>query len=121
VEDAPALRIDRRHQFLWRLRVNAPGAHRIEVELDGRRYARDLAAGSHSVRALPVIYRAHDYRTLAAPGAAPLEARGPVVALAIDYPDARRRFAGLSSASWLLAGISLLLGYGLRGLLGVTF
>jgi hypothetical protein len=39
----------------------------------------------------------------------------------MTYPRSRGVFAGLSSASWILFGATLVLGFALRRAFGVTF
>jgi hypothetical protein len=41
--------------------------------------------------------------------------------LEVEYPPQRAMFIGMSSATWLLFGATILFGFAFRGLVGVTF
>jgi hypothetical protein len=123
--ETPALRVPDRGQVFWRLHVAAEGeaVARIavgEVTVE-RRIVAGTGAGGGTVALAPVVYRADDWRILGFPADAPLPAAAAVESIEVAYPRARGEFLGLSSASWLLFGATLVLGFALRGAFGVTF
>jgi hypothetical protein len=117
--ETPALRVPDRAQVLWRVRADAAGEHVLGVDVAGARVGGRVVAGEG--RAMPATYRADDWRILGYPSEPPLPAGAAITAIEVDYPRARGEFLGLSSASWLLLGATLVLGFALRGALGVTF
>lgn len=107
----------------WRVAGVAGGEHLLQLRIldaAGAAAQRPFAVDTASALA-PAAYREGDWRSLGSPSAAPLPAAGPVTSLSIDYPRSRGAWLGLSSASWLLMGATLVLGYALRGVFGVTF
>jgi len=120
-QETPALRIDETGDILWRVRALTPGEHPIEIRVGDSGAAGRVVVGGTGARPVPAFYRADDWRTLLYPGLPPLENDSIVSAITVSYPRKRAVFAGLSSASWILLGVSLLFGYALRGIFGVTF
>jgi hypothetical protein len=121
VAETTALRLDDASQVLWRIRAEAPGEHTLRVRAGGGEGAVPVLAGATQAPVAVAVYRATDWRVLGHPTARPLAPDGPVDAIEVGYPRARGEFLGLSSASWLLLGASLVLGFALRGWFGVTF
>lgn len=120
-QETSGLRIDKTGEILWRVGAVTPGEHRIEIRVGDARAAGRVVVGGTGARPIPAVYRADDWRTLLYPGLPPLENDSIVSAITVSYPRERAVFAGLSSASWILFGVSLLLGYALRRIFGVTF
>jgi hypothetical protein len=118
--ETPALRIDGDQKILWRLRAQRPGRYEIRVRIGETEYPKQLLVGIPG-QLSPAVHAADDFHTLAFPFEPALEPGSPVSALEVTYPRARGTFAGLSSASWILFAATLVFGYGLRGLFGVTF
>ena len=81
---------------------------------------RQLVAGD-ALKLWPTAYRGDDWRVLGSAAEAALPESGYVAITEVSYPRARAEFLGLSSASWWLLGFSILFGFLLRGLFGVTF
>ena len=121
VAESPALRIDRDGRLMWRLRVNEAGQHDLGIRLDGSDYQRRLLAEPGAGKLWPQAYNAADWRILGSAAEPPLPAGSPIIRTEIDYARARGQFVGLSSASWWLLLFTLILGFALRGLFGVTF
>ncbi len=119
--ETPPLRLDDRREVLWRIRADAPGVHTLTVRVGAARASRTVVAGLRETALAPVTYRENDWRSLGYPGGAPLAADAVLAAIEVSYPQAVTAFLGLSSASWVLLGASMVLGYSLRGLFGVTF
>jgi hypothetical protein len=119
VETAP-LRLPDRGQVLWRVSAAAPGEHTARIRLGDVTVERRVVAAADGPLG-PSVYRAGDWRGLGYPAEPPMPADSAIVGVDLDYPRARGEFLGLSSASWLLFGATLLLGFVLRGFLGVTF
>ena len=120
-QDTPPLRIDETGEIIWRIRARAPGEHRVRIRLGETEIEKRLVVGRGAQHITPAIVRASDLATLAHPGEAPLSPDGPVRAVRVTYPQDRSSFLGLSSASWIFFAASLVLGFALRGPLGVTF
>lgn len=121
VPETPPLRIDATSEIAWRLRADAPGAHDILVSLGDERVKKRVQVGANGVSVATDLYRPGDWNTLLYPQEPALDAEGAVRALKLTYPRARGEFAGLSSASWIFFGSSIVFGFALRGLFGVTF
>ncbi len=120
-QETSALRIDETGEILWRVGALTPGEHRIEIRVGDSGVAGRVVVGGAGARPVPAFYRADDWRTLLYPGLPPLENASMVSAITVSYPRERAVFAGLSSASWILLGVSLFFAYALRGIFGVTF
>lgn len=126
--ETPPLRVTATGEVLWRVSSDGPGQRVLDVRVGSAAAALDLrVAGSRHPPLAAEIFPADDWRSLAHPATPALPAaagatRAPaLVRLAIDYPPARGRFAGLSSASWWLLGATLLIGFTIRRWFGVTF
>jgi hypothetical protein len=120
VQETPALRSDRASQVLWRISADGPGRHMIKVRVGDAEVIRQLVVGDER-KLWPTAYRGGDWRVLGSAAEAALPASGDIAMTEISYPRARAEFLGLSSASWLLLGFSIILGFLLRGMFGVTF
>jgi len=124
-----ALRKRRPAEVVWRLHAETSGVHRVRVQLGvepgpgpggaPRVWEREVIVGTDTRRALAAsAYRAGDWRALLAPTEASL-ADGPVAEIVVEYPSAGETWAGLSASSWLFVASSLVVGFALRGPLGV--
>jgi len=120
-QETPALRIDETGQILWRLMARAPGVYPIRIRIGKHEVSKRVAVGSAATRVSPAVYRADDPEALAFPAESPLVSDSIIRSIEIDYPTTRKRVFGLSSASWIFCGASLVFGFALRGLFGVTF
>lgn len=119
--ETPVLRIDETGELMWRIRADAPGQHSISIAINDEEFERRLLAGVDTGALWPHAFRADDWRILGSAAEQPLPSESPVKITEIDYPRARGEFLGLSSATWLLLGFTLILGFALRGFFGVTF
>jgi hypothetical protein len=120
VQDTPPLRVDETNQVFWRITAVQPGRHAIGIRIGEYEITRQIVVGE--MRKLwPVAYRAGDWRVLGSPGEEALANDSGIERTEVSYARARAEFLGLSSASWLLLGFSLIFGFALRGLFGVTF
>jgi hypothetical protein len=120
VAETPPLRIDASSEIYWRIRGNEPGRYAVRISVDGETVIKHVVVG-HGGRVSPTVYRADDWRVLAWPAEPSIAGKSSVRAIHLDYPRSRAEFAGLSSASWLLFGWCIVLGFLLRGFFGVTF
>ena len=118
--ETPALRVDARHSILWRVRAEKPGNYTMRVQLGAHEFSKRVRVGGAGDIS-PAIYQANDIRTLTYPLEAALAPESAVSSIQMTYPRSRAVFAGLSSASWILFGATLLLGFLLRRAFGVTF
>ncbi|MET0657050.1 MAG: hypothetical protein ABW110_02695 [Steroidobacteraceae bacterium] len=118
--ETPALRLDDEHKILWRVRAERAGEYEVRIRIGGREVRKKIVVGTAGAIS-PAVYTASDIRTLAYPMERALASDSLVAAVKVSYPRSRGEFAGLSSASWILFLASLVFGYLLRGLFGVTF
>ena len=119
--ETPALRIDARHQIVWRLRADEAGEYTIGVRLGDWNLTKRVVVDDNGARLSPELRRASDPESLLYPLEPPIRVAAPVEAVTLDYPMARGEFLELSSAGWIFAGISLVFAFALRGVFGVTF
>lgn len=115
------VRIDSTGEILWRIRAQKTGSYRAAFSIDQQEFEKLVVVGGQQARLAPSVYRANDIRTIGYPAEPALASDQPVASVAITYPRARGEFAGLSSASWLLVLFTLVFGFALRGVMGVTF
>lgn len=120
-QETPALRDDVAGEILWRIRAEREGEQRIGVRLGEVLLERPARVGGGRARVATRILRAGDPALLAYPAAVPLARDAPARELSLEYPADRADFGGLSSASWLFMGATLVLGFALRRPLGVNF
>lgn len=120
-QETPPLRIAETHQMLWRVSGESSGEYRIGIRVGELDLKKSIVIGEADASPSPVIYRGDDFRVLAYPLETPLPSDGFVAAIEVAYDRGRSDFAGLSSASWILMGVTLVLGFALRGSFGVTF
>lgn len=118
--ETPAMRVDDEQSILWRVRAEEAGDYVMRVRIGAREFSKHVRVGE-SGEVSPAIYCANDIRTLAYPLETALEPGSTVSSIQMTYPRSRADFAGLSSASWILFAASLVFGFLLRGLFGVTF
>jgi hypothetical protein len=121
VPETPPLRIDATGEVTWRLRAEAVGAHDVQIVLGDERVAKTIRVGGNGVGVATELYRPGDWNALLYPQEPALDANGTVSALTFSYPRAGGEWLGLSSASWMFFLSSILFGFALRGLFGVTF
>ena len=120
-QETPPLRINETGQILWRIRADSDGEHEIGLHIDDKSATKQVIVGSSGARLATTVYRSGDWRVLGYPAESPVSPDIGVLSVELDYPRARGEFAGLSSASWILMGVTLVLGFALRGIFGVTF
>jgi hypothetical protein len=119
--ETPLLRLEKERQVLWRVRPDAPGKHEIQLKI-GESVARAGIESDQGATALaPVVYQAGDWRELGYPAGQPLASGSSVESVEVAYPRRYGEYLGLSGASWMLLGASLVFGFALRGVFGVTF
>jgi len=121
VLETPALRIDSAGEILWRISGMAPAKYELVFSVEGQSFNRRIVVDPEMTHIAPSVYRASDIRTLGYPAQPALAGDSPVSSVTVGYPRARGEFAGLSSASWLLFMFTLILGFAMRGMFGVTF
>lgn len=118
--ETPALRLEDERKILWRVRAQRTGDYEMRVRLAGQELRKRIRIGGEGTLS-PAVYAANDMRTLAYPLEPALANDSIASSIEVSYPRSRGVFAGLSSASWILFAASLVFGYVLRGLFGVTF
>lgn len=118
--ETPALRLDDDQKILWRVRAQQSGEYAMRIRIGEQEFPKRVLVGVEGDLS-PAIYTSNDIRTLAYPLEPALEQDSIVSSVQMSYPRSRGVFAGLSSASWILFVASLVFGYLLRGLFGVTF
>lgn len=120
VAETPGLRDAAAARLWWRVRANSAGVWELSIELPEGTVTRRVVIGDARSAVSPIAYRADDWRTLTSPAEPALAGGAPAEAVELAYPPARGQLAGLSTASWLLTGVSLVLGFLLRGVFGVV-
>ncbi len=120
-QETPALRDDSAGEILWRIRAEGEGEQQIGVRLGEVTLERPARVGGGPARVATRILRANDPELLAYPAAAPLARDAPARELSLEYARDRGVFGGLSSAAWLFMGATVVIGFALRGPLGVNF
>lgn len=120
-QETPALRIDSTEEILWRIRALALGDYSAAIKIGDQNAEKRILVGLDQSPVSPAVYRADDVRTLLYPGEPALSSDRSIEVIRVEYPRVRATFAGLSSASWIFFGMTILLGFALRGLFGVTF
>lgn len=120
VAETPAHRIVSQGEIRWRLRVKESGIHPMLFKIGAESAERSLIVAANVALVAPYVYRNTDVRSLMYPGESG-KSTGAVKAIRLDYPRAHAVFLGLSSVSWSVVGLSVLLGFLLRGLFKVTF
>ena len=120
-QETPALRIDETGEIVWRLGARRPGEYELGIQVGDAQIARRVVVDGSGPRISPIVYRSNDLNALLYPAEPLLASDLPVRAIHLDYPRARSTFLGLSSASWIFFAASMVFGFALRGVLGVTF
>jgi len=108
------------HQVFWRLRADAPGDHVLRVKVAGTVYEKGWAVGG-GARKVP-LRRLRGLEAILYPGEPALPADGPVLAIELGvHPRALGPLpAGeLGIVLWTF-GLSLIAGFAVKGVFGVT-
>jgi hypothetical protein len=119
--ETPPLRLDASAEIYWRIKGKGPGRYPVEISVGDDAVTKHVIVGYANTSISPFLYQSDDWRVLAWPAERPMKAEAFAEAIRLDYPRGRAEFAGLSSASWLLFGMCIILGFLFRGLFGVTF
>lgn len=119
--ETPALRLDDERKVMWRLRADAPGAHDVELHIGDSRTSASIESGPGAAVIAPLKYQSGNWRELGYPAAEPLVSGSGLESVEVAYPRRYGEYLGLSGASWILLAASLIFGFALRGLFGVTF
>ena len=120
-QETPALRIDETAQIAWRVGARQPGEYELGIQVGGTQLVKRVVVDGSGPRISPAVYRSNDLNALLYPAETLLASDLPVRAIHLDYPRARSTFLGLSSASWIFFAASMVFGFALRGVFGVTF
>ena len=119
--ETPALRIDSTAEIFWRLRADGPGDYPVTIRLGNEGVNKRVVVAEEGQKISPFIFRSNDIQALAYPMEPHLDAETIVSEIGIEYPRNLVEFGGLSSASWALFGMCLVLGLLLRRFFKVTF
>lgn len=119
--ETAALRMPARGEVRWLLRALAPGEHRLTVRSGTSKVEVPVQVETRGTLIAPLMFRANAPEVLLAPQAPPLDAQQAVRSVELAYPRAGAAWGGLSSASWGLFALTMVLGFALRGRFGVTF
>jgi hypothetical protein len=120
LEDSPPLRASSAGQVHWRLRAAEPGLHVVRIQGSGDTSEKVAAVGVRGVQLAPALHQASDPNTALYPGEPALADGLSITRVELTYPRQRAVFAGLSSASWIFAGLTIVAGFALRGPLRVA-
>jgi hypothetical protein len=116
--ETPALRIDSLHEIAWRVRADLPGRYLVRVGVGDHVYERRVLVGGERSALARRVCTSGDAATLLAPSERALSDAGAVRCIEVEYPE-RSAALGLSAAAWCFLGGSLVLGFALRGIMGV--
>jgi hypothetical protein len=116
-----ALRITSRREVRWLLRAVSAGSHIATVHAGGKSIRIPILVDTTSATVAPLMFRSDDPQILWAPQAPALAAGQPFRGVEVVYPRAGAAVGGLSNACWGLFGLTMILGFVLRGRVGVTF
>jgi hypothetical protein len=108
------------HQVFWRLRAEQPGDHVLRLSIGGQTYEKGWAVGGEA-RKVP-LRRLRGLEAILYPGEDALPGNGPVLAIELGmHPHALGPLpAGeLGIVLWTF-GLSLVAGFAVKGLFGVT-
>jgi hypothetical protein len=117
----PALHVPGNGEVKWRVGAAAPGVYTLSVDRGSSVGEKTLVVGTDAARISPIAYRPSDIRALAYPFESMTYGAADFQRLEVEYPPQRAMFIGMSSATWLLFGATILFGFAFRGLVGVTF
>ena len=120
-QETPSLRVDSTKEIFWRIGAVTPGEYQIGIAVGEAVVEMPVLVGNYERPVSPAVYRENDIRTLAYPAEPALKGNIGARVIRLEYPRARASFVGLSSASWIFFGMTLLFGFALRGLFKVTF
>lgn len=117
--EAGPVRIPSRGEVTWRVRAERPGRYRVEIEDGESTTAKQIVVDSGWNRVAGVRSQSL-VSSLFYPGEEPIPSSSPVHAIRVDYPVLDLSFLGLHP-HWLLVFflLSLVVGFSLKGVLGV--
>ena len=120
VVETPPLRIGEEGEVDWRIRAEAPGLHRLTLDIGGATVEKLVSVGQEMpARVSPL--RARKFMDLFLyPGEKPLPKNSPVVKIEIGFPAQRLPLFG-GTVNWLVAFfvLSLVFGFALKGVFKV--
>jgi hypothetical protein len=121
VIETPPLRIEEAHEVDWRIRAQAAGRHELTVGIGGWTGTKDAAvAVGAPAKISPLRIRRGGLDELFHPGEKPLPRGSIVASIEVTYPGGRLDYFGWRM-HWLVAFflLSIVFGFGLKGLFGV--
>jgi hypothetical protein len=117
----PALYLPDSGELKWRLASLAAGEFTVKLAMQGQLAEKTLTVGPTGVKLSPVAYGESDIRALAYPFDSISNSSNAFESIELEYPYQRSQFIGISSATWILFGFTMLFGFAFRRLVGVTF
>jgi uncharacterized membrane protein (DUF106 family) len=85
--DGEAMHFPTLRQLVWRVVPTGPGAHRLQLHVNGATYDKSLVAADGLARRSPVRPQAALLDQLLEPSEPPVDAGGPLVAIHVPYPE----------------------------------
>jgi uncharacterized membrane protein (DUF106 family) len=119
VMDGPPLRIPSQREVNWRLRVEAPGIHRVRILVDQNSVYKLLYAGD-GLFPISDHIRQSSLASMAQAAEPPLDPAARVQSVSLDHPERELRVLGWNT-HWLLFFfvVSVVPAYLVKGLFGV--
>lgn len=121
ITETPPVRIPSEHQVLWRVRATEPGRHTFRVRLGEQAVEKTLTVGEHYERVSVLRSNGGFWEALIYPAEGPLPADSVVQAISVAYPDRDSWFCGTTVWVLWLMGLSFVLTFLFKPLLGVEF
>ena len=99
--ETPALRIPATREIAWRIRALRPGAHRVWIDVDGRRLEKQVTVKDGLASVSPARVSSASWETVLYPAEPPLPAGVGIERIEVDYPPASLSVLGLHM-HWLI-------------------
>lgn len=99
--DGEAMHFPTLRQLVWRVVPTAPGAHRLQLHVNGATYDKSLVVADGLARRSPVRPQGTLLDQLLEPSEPPVDAGGPLTAIRVPYPERSVDVFGVE-AHWLI-------------------
>jgi len=118
--ETPPLRIDEEGEIDWRIRADAPGLHRLALDIGGATVEKLVAVEQGMPAKISPLRARKFFDLLLYPGEKPLPKSAPVTSIKVDLPPQRLPLFG-GGVNWLVAFfvLSLVFGFALKGVFKV--
>lgn len=101
VVETPALRIPATREIAWRIRALRPGAHRVWIDVGGRRLEKEVTVTNGLASISPTRVSSASWETVLYPAEPPLPSGSGIERIDVAYPSASLSVFGLHM-HWLV-------------------